>query len=508
MAVMLNSSRVGAARPPQVLFGHFWRAGGFRFLFGDVVRDARATVLVLMAFSLLALATATAVGIDFARALSFKTALQGAADAAAIAGASVYLNAGYTKQATTAADAYLTTATNNLPTNNGVASTVALSADSPWTVTVTASAAIKSSFTGLIMPNVPVQVSAVAHAPTNPNIDFYLLLDSSPSMGIAATQAGITTMINNTQGQCDSPPNGGPTCGCGFACHESDPGAESYYLPTGTTNTTVTPHQLCTATPSGPTPPWPLSGSTKAAYYYCPMSGTGNPGGEDNYTLARNTGVTLRIDNLMTATQNLMTTAQTTETSNSATYRVAIDTFDVAFNSIQTLTANLSTAQTSAGKIQQLEMYSNNHLVAGDNNQDADTNFDNAFSQINALMPNPGGGTTAQGDTPQEVLFFVSDGVEDEMVGGTRTYTTVNAATCNAIKNQGIRIAVLYTVYLPLPTNGWYNTYVSPIQPDIASAMQNCASPGLYFQVDTGGDISAAMTALFTTAIQSAYIAK
>jgi hypothetical protein len=471
------------------------------------VRDARAGVLVLMAFSLLALATATAVGIDFARALSFKTALQGAADAAAIAGASVYLNAGYASQATTTANAYFTSATHNLPTNNGVTSTVALSAGNPWTVTVTASAAIKSSFTGLIMPNVPVQVSAVAHGPTNPNIDFYLLLDSSPSMGIAATQAGINTMVADTQGQCDSPPAGGATCGCAFACHESSPASESHYLPTGTMNTTISPNELCTAASTVYVPPSPRN-TPAQPYNYCSVSGTGNPSGEDNYALAKNQGVTLRIDNLRTATQSLMTTAKTTETSNSATYRVAINTFDVAFNSIQALTANLSTAQTSAGNIQQLEMYSNNHLVSGDDNQDADTNFDNAFTQINTLMPNPGGGTTAQGDTPQEVLFFVSDGVEDEMVGGTRTYTTVNTATCNAIKNQGIRIAVLYTVYLPLPTNGWYNSYVSPIQPDIASAMQNCASPGLYFQVDTGGDISAAMTALFTTAIQSAYIAK
>jgi len=47
----------------------------------------------------------------------------------------------------------------------------------------------------------------------------------------------------------------------------------------------------------------------------------GNPGGEDNYALARNLGLTLRIDNLATATANLMTTAQTTEAANSAKYQ-------------------------------------------------------------------------------------------------------------------------------------------------------------------------------------------
>ena len=33
---------------------------------------------------------------------------------------------------------------------------------------------------------------------------------------------------------------------------------------------------------------------------------------------------------------------------------------------------------------------------------------------MNTIMPNPGKGTNVAGDTPQEVLFFVTDGVEDE----------------------------------------------------------------------------------------------
>ena len=37
------------------------------------------------------------------------------------------------------------------------------------------------------------------------------------------------------------------------------------------------------------------------------------------------------------------------------------------------------------------------------------------------MMPNPGKGTNVAGDTPQEVLFIVTDGVEDEL----------NASTCS-----------------------------------------------------------------------------
>lgn len=415
-----------------------------------LARDTRASVFVIMAIGLLALGTATGVGIDFARGLNFKSSLQGMVDAAAIAGASVYLNAGYSAQANTAASKYLTNASANLPPNNGVTTGISLTQSAPFTVTVTASGAIKSSFTGLIMNNIPVSVTATAKGPANPNIDFYLLLDDSPSMAIAATQSGINTMVANTSSQG----------GCAFGCHETNPSADNL----------------------------------------------GNPGGEDNYALARNLGVALRIDNVRAATQTLMSTAMSTSASNSAVYRAAIFTFDVTRRRIQALTANLTTARNSAANINVLQVYSNNWLTSSNNNSDTDTDFSTAMTSMNTTMPAPGNGTTATGDTPQEVLFIVTDGVEDAMVNGTRVQALMDTSVCSTIKNRGIRIAVLYTTYYPLPTNAWYNTYISPFQPNISSNMQGCASPGLFFEVNTGGDISAAMVALFNTAIQSAYI--
>ena len=57
------------------------------------------------------------------------------------------------------------------------------------------------------------------------------------------------------------------------------------------------------------------------------------------------------------------------------------------------------------------------------------------------------------GSTPQEVLFIVSDGVDDSKVGGARHQALFDTSYCTTVKNRGIRIAVLYTTYLPLPTN-------------------------------------------------------
>jgi Flp pilus assembly protein TadG len=433
--------------------------------------DARASVFVMMAVGLFMLATAVGVAVDFARSAEFKSELQGTVDAAAIAGASVYLNAGYATQANTAATNYMSNAAANLPTNNGITTNISLSNSNPFTVTITASSSIKSSFNGLLINNIPVTVTALAKGPSNPNIDFYLLLDDSPSMAIAATQAGINTMVANTASQG----------GCGFGCHESNPSSDNL----------------------------------------------GNPNGEDNYTLARNLGVTLRIDNVRTATQNLMTTAQSTAASNNAIYRAAIYTFDYASNTIQTLTSNMTTAYNSAANIDVLQVYSNNCLTqactsGAAGTSDTDTDFSSAMSAVNRIMPVPGNGTNVPGDTPQEVLFLVTDGVDDKVVstcsagancvsmgnGMWRQQYLYDTSWCTTVKNRGIRIAVLYTVYYPLPTNAWYNTYVSPIQSKIGPTLQSCASPGLYFAVSTGGDISAAMVALFNTAIQSAYISQ
>jgi hypothetical protein len=187
---------------------------------------------------------------------------------------------------------------------------------------------------------------------------------------------------------------------------------------------------------------------------------------------------------------------------------MAIYTFDQSFNTIQTLTSSLSTAKTQAATVALKQVYANNWLTSSNNNSDTDTNYDAAMSGINTTMPSPGSGTSVAGDKPQEVLFLVTDGVEDEMSGGSRKQSLMSNSWCSTIKARGIRIAVLYTAYLPLPTNSWYNQYISPFQANISPTLQSCASPGLFYQVTTGGDISAALATLFQYAVQSAYLSK
>lgn len=418
------------------------------------VRDRRANVVMMFAFLLIPVLFATGMGVDYASAARKRSKLNAAADAAALAAVTPSAMAKSSSTAQAGAQSMFDSLASLVPGLQGgsLSSNITVT-DNGLTrnVLVTYSAKSLNTFSAIIGAiTLGIGGKAQASAALPPNIDFYLLLDDSPSMAIAATTAGINTMVANTPSQG----------GCAFGCHQSNPKADNL----------------------------------------------GNPGGIDNYQLARNLGVTLRIDLLRTAVQNLMTTAQNTQAQTNATYRMAIYTFDTtnSFNNIASLTSNFTTAQTLAGNIQLLMVYKNNWLTSTNNNSDTDTDISNAMNNINGAMPNPGGGTQAAGDNPQEVLFIVSDGVHDAMVNGKRVQSLMDTSWCTTVKNRGIRIAVLYTSYLPLPTNSWYNTYIAPFQSQISPTMQSCASPGLFYEVSTNGDISAALSDLFSQAVATA----
>ncbi len=420
---------------------------------------------------------AISMGIDYGIAIDAQAKLNSYADSAALAAVTPTMMAQSVSAAQVAAQnvfnsqaSTLTTVT-YVPANVNV--TIATSGGTR-TATVAFTTPYKMFFPNVLgKTTLSLHGSSSATAGMSPNIDFYLLLDSSPSMAIPATQADINTMIAKTPGQ---EPDGS---GCAFACHQTNPAADA------------------------------RSGSNPY--------GLNNPGGEDNYTLARNLGLTLRIDLLRTAALNLITTAQNKEKQNAANYRMGFYSFDVNFNTLQSLTnipaSSSSTpvpgpATTAASNVTMLQVYKNNSLTSSNNNDDADTDYDTAMKSINSAMPNPGSGTTVNGDTPQEVLFYVTDGVEDESVSGGRQESLMDNGRCTTIKSRGIRIAVLYTEYLPIPNDSWYVNNVSSYQPNIASTLQNCASPGLFYAVQTGGDISAALNSLFQLAVQSAYLSK
>jgi Flp pilus assembly protein TadG len=423
-------------------------------------RDERGSMAMVMGLMAVPLLFAVGAGVDYGTANMSKAKLDAIADTAALAAVDHQNITSTAAAAQTASENVFNAEAANLP-NVSVFNLTDTVTDSTTgrTALVNYTATKTNLFMGLFgYPTTTISGSSTAQAGLTTNIDFHLLLDNSPSMNIAATSAGIATMVANTTAQG----------GCAFACHESDPAADNL----------------------------------------------GNKGGVDNYTLAQNLGVVTRMQNLATATQALMSSAASMEGSNNQQYQMGIYTFNGSgLNTIQLLTSNLTNAENAAANINVEEVYSNNYLTKSNNNNDTDTDFESAMSAVNTIMPLPGTGTPSS--TPQEVLFIVTDGVDDEVssscsqtLDGSRCQQPFDTTWCTTVKNRGIQIAVLYTEYLPLPTNTWYNNWIAPFQSQISPNLQSCASTGMFFTVTTDGDITAAMQTLFQQAVAAARLTK
>jgi Flp pilus assembly protein TadG len=424
--------------------------------------DKSGNIAVLFMLSLLPVLSAVGCAIDYSRATQLRSKLQAASDAASV-GSIAKTSAAFVAAGTMTSDGVIpvgaTDATNifngnmsgvNGFTLNSVTPTVTKSG-STITSNVQFSATLSTMFLGVMGKSAMTVTGTSTSTVSMPlYIDFYLLLDNTPSMGVGATPADVATMVNNTS---DS---------CAFACHD-------------------------------------LNDS------------------HNYYNLAKSLGVTTRIDVLRTATQDLMTTAGTTQTYSNQ-FRMAIYDFGGSsdtqgLRSLFALSSSLSSAKTAAGNIDLMTVNGQN------DNNDQDTGFTVTLPLINLAISTPGAGTSA---APLKYLFFVSDGVADENnagclqpTSGARCQSPINPALCTTLKSRGIKIAVLYTTYLALPTNAWYNSWIAPFNPGpwgpspnslIASNMQSCASPGLFFEVSPTQGISQAMSTLFQKAVADARI--
>ncbi len=443
------------------------KAGGVQMLW-KLFKSKAGNFSITTAFLMAPMVGMAGLAVDFANALMMKEQVQAAADAAALASiseksalvaSSLQMGDGTvaSASATMAADGSLAVGNSDvlklfvaeLGSHPGYH---ILSVD---TSIIKSGKTLKSVFN--YVAEVPTNLSrafgkntitfrgtATAEFATQTFRDFYLLLDNTPSMGVGATPADVSKMVANTSDKC------------AFACHINNNGVES---------------------------------------------------SSDYYHLAKRLGVTTRIDVLALATASLMDTA-TARRNTVDQYRMAIYTFgtkaeDTRLLEIQTPTADLALAKSKATNVQLMTIPYQGY------NNDQQTSFDTALTQIKAKMGTQGNGNTST--SPEKVLFFVADGVGDSYKPGTCTKATtggrcqepIDIKFCDAVKAQNFKIAVLYTTYLPLTTNAWYNSWIAPFQNDIATRMRSCASDGLFFEVSPTQGISDAMNALFLRIINT-----
>lgn len=414
----------------------------------------RGNIAIMFGIATMPVMLAIGGAVDYSFANQVKARLDAAADAASLAAVSQTAMAGTTNSAKSLATSLFNGQADLVKRVTVDSVTVSVTeSNNVRTAVVTYTAKMTTAFMGLAgKPLLEIGGTATAASSTPTYIDFYLLLDNTPSMGAGATTNDINTMVKNTSDQC------------AFACHD-------------------------------------LSDSN------------------NYYNLAKKLGVAMRIDVLRTATQKLMDSAQQYQ-SVASQFQAAIYTFGssatkTGLTAIQSLTSNLSNAKKAASAIDLMSIPYQNYQG------DTQTNFIPVLTDLNSAIGTPGSGSSSA--SRQKIVFFVSDGVADRVTGSTsctrsttnstdpQTGTTynrcqepMNPALCTTMKTRGIKIAVLYTTYLPLPTNAWYNTWISPFQSQIATNMQNCASPGLFFEVSPSQGISEAMIALFDKTMSQA----
>ena len=275
--------------------------GALRKLCGQIGRfrrDQRGTMAMMAGLTTIPLIFSVGAGIDYGVGSMAKAKLDSIADAAALSAVDHTAILGTPAAAQDTAQTTFNAEAVNIPnvTVSNVSASV-IESVTGRTAVVNYTATKNNLFMGIFgYPSTTLNGSATAQAGLSTNINFYLLLDNSPSMNIAATSAGISAMVAATSAQG----------GCAFACHESNPSADKL----------------------------------------------GNPGGVDNYALAAKLGVVTRMQNLASATQSLMSAASAMEGPNSGQYQMAIYTFaNSGLNTMQLLTSNLANAQAAAANI-------------------------------------------------------------------------------------------------------------------------------------------------------------
>lgn len=265
----------------------------------------------------------------------------------------------------------------------------------------------------------------------------------------------------------------------------------------------------------------------------------------DGYWLTHNYGllygtpasITLRKDDVVSAASQLIPFASAQAAQYNVTYQAQMFSFDWTRSGGTTPVRTLNTLVNvssygsgfSASSLFPVDDYwfKNSYPTSGNGNNDQATEVKNMLTTMKNLIPTAG--TGAPGATPQKILFIITDGMLDQPTGSGRYFGPMGTAEqteCTAIKAKGIKIAILYTQYLPESLSGdtWSQNNVAKFLPappspytsstagssdQVLTALQTCASPGtngapLVQTVTADDDITTALQQLFSTALQTA----
>jgi Flp pilus assembly protein TadG len=362
-------------------------------------KDKRGNVLMIMGFALIPITLAAGMTVDYTRAARLKTKLDAAADAAVLSAVaeasataddktvceraaqlfnsqanginnSIYSRANLTITVGSSSGVNPVNVSYNGTTNTCSNPATGNPASSAASRVVSLNYAIQSTnfFGGILdRDTLPVSGGSGSKVSAAPDVDFYIALDTSPSMALPVTTTGIDGLVRATAMYAD--PNNVNAYsssytetkkGCAFACHSNKiqnyVGGSLGETPQDTAKYAIVKESTPrTGMFSGNSVTYVdgnnafvYNSATRKVCYdggsrYGSTSSSGCTSGKyrvdkniyyadgsfvDTYWYARNKGITLRIDEMRRATADLVDTALSEAEKNEATYRAAIFGFD------------------------------------------------------------------------------------------------------------------------------------------------------------------------------------
>lgn len=526
-----------------------------RALLADIAQADDANVTLITALAIIPALFGLGFTIDYARAEMLQSRINAVADAAALAATdTTYISKTSTVAQAASTQIFTTQVTDYADFVYTPASDLTVTITDGGTLNLGRTALVKwrgsstNLFSGILgMASLPIGGSSTAYASFFPNINFYLVMDKSPSMLLPSTSSGISAIQKVT--------------GCAFACHQQLPGKN--YVKDSNSNAVLIDANYYSSSSSGYNSYYLLSTSANSSGSYNLYNSSGVkigtvssskiPSGSsspaslsykdnnnnsqtlsvlyaDGYWLTHNyakvysdlSSIPLRVGAETLAAQDLIPFAQQKETDNKVTYQLQLYSFDwthsgssspVTQYTNMTDVKSLTTASVPDLDGTQDFWYSNNNPTSSKNINDMGTEFLNMMTSMNTAMPNPGNGSTGN---PQEVLMIITDGVVDETISGsrrTRELSSTDIAACTTIKNRKIKIAILYTEYAAATLTGdsWSQTNTAPYLPNVLPALKSCASVGsdgnpLVYTVSSDQSISTALQALFALTLQDSHL--
>ena len=432
-------------------------------------RDSSGNFTILFAFAAPVLILFVGMGIDYWVGLSDKTRMDTAADAAAIAavnGAKAFFAANSGPMSGTAlsngaiaagialGDKAFAADMGSTLLVQSVTPTITMTySDLTFTSSVHWSGQVATHFGPLVgISNLAISGSAAATASLPKYLDFYVVVDTSGSMGIPTSAADQRLLMASNPDNAIEQANG-YVGGCQFACH---------------------------------------------------FVGYGG----FNYTQANN--LPLKLNSVGSAVQALLTTATSTNVISNQ-YRVGIYPF--IENAIQAapLSADFTTANSVAGNL----AYYLDQGTANGGMGSGGTHFETLWPDVSPYMQTAGTGASASSTLPFIILVTDGVDNNQIYTPANQSWTgsqpqTPSATFCTNAKSAGYTVAVLLIPYVPIvdPEHIWndedyvVNSLISTYS--ISPAMQSCASTGYFFSAATAADINNAMLTIFYQAIGSA----